>query len=170
MVLLRELRMTENKSMAWKISVACLALAAALAVYVLVRVNPPGLLAPFQVTSSLLGTRPGVFGSAPALFYTLSIGLFIGVFASTPSAGQLHCLVWVAVALCLEVTQASFIATPLAAWLAETLPATGRELVGAYWTRGTFDPFDLLATAVGGAIALAILNYRPGEDIDAAQS
>ena len=80
--------MTGNKTVFWKIGIAGLALLLAVSVYILVRLDPPGLLAPFQVTSSLLGTQPGLFGSAPALFYTLSIGLLVGVFASTPSSGR----------------------------------------------------------------------------------
>ena len=63
--------MTGNKTILWKIGVAGLALATAVGVYILVRSNPPELLAPFQVTSPLLGTQPGLFGSVPALFYTL---------------------------------------------------------------------------------------------------
>lgn len=155
--------------MFWKIGVAGLALAAAVGVYILVRLNPPGLLAPFQVTSSLLGTQPGLFGSAPALFYTLSIGLFIGVLASTPSSGQLHCMIWVALALCLEITQASFVATPLATWLSEMLPDAVWELIGPYWTRGVFDPYDLIATVLGGAIAMIILARLPKEEKHAAE-
>lgn len=161
--------MIGNKLLFWKIGVASLALAAAVGVYILVRLNPPEPLAPFQVTSSLLGAQPGLFGSAPALFYTLSIGLLIGVFASTQASARLHCIVWVVVALCLEITQAPFIASPIVTWLSETLPTAGWELIGPYWTRGVFDPFDLIATVVGGAIALAVLTYLPREvkdDID----
>ena len=156
--------MTGNKTILWKIGVAGLALVAAVGVYILVRLNPPAPLAPFQVTSSLLGTQPGLFGSAPALFYTLSIGLFIGIFASTPSSGLLHCMIWVAVALCLEVSQASFIATPFATWLYATLPDAARELIGPYCTRGVFDPYDLLATIRGGVIAMFILTRLPTEE------
>jgi len=161
--------MTGKKLMLWKMGVAGLALAAAVGVYILVRLDPPGPLAPFQVTSSLLGTQPGIFGSAPALFYTLAVGLFIGVLASTPSSGQMHCMIWVAVALCLETTQASFIATPLATWLSAILPDAAWELVGPYWTRGVFDPRDLLATLLGGGIAMFILTRLPTEEKHAAE-
>ena len=161
--------MTGNKSLIWKVGVAGIALVAAVGVYILVRINPPGLLAPFQVTSSLLGAQPGLFGSAPALFYTIAIGLFIGVFASTTSSGRLHCMIWIALALCLEITQASIIATPLVTWLPATLPDAVWELIGPYWTRGVFDPFDLLATLLGGAIAMFILNRLPTEEKHAAE-
>lgn len=156
--------MTGNKLTFWKISIAGLALAAAVGVYILVRLDPPGPLAPFQVTSSLLGLQPGVFGSAPALLYTLAIGLFIGVLSSTPSSGQLHCMIWVAVALCLEISQVSFVATPLATWLSAVFPDAAWELIEPYWTRGVFDPYDLLATILGGAIAMFILTRLPGEE------
>jgi hypothetical protein len=156
--------MIRTTSLTWKIGIACLALVIAVAVYCLVRLSPPVLLVPFQVTSSLLGSHPGFFGSAPALFYTLSVGLFIGVLASKPSSGQLHCVIWVALALCLEVSQASFIATPLATWLSGILPDAVWELIGPYWIRGVFDPFDLLATLLGGAVAMVILTHSPREE------
>ena len=161
--------MTGNKTMLWKIGVAGLALAAAVGIYILVRFNPPGPLAPFQVTSPLLGAQPGLFGSAPALLYTLSIGLFIGIVASTPSSVRMHCMAWVAVALCLEITQATIIATPLATWLSATLPDAAWELVGPYWTRGVFDLLDLLATVLGGVIAMFILTRLPTEEKHAAE-
>jgi hypothetical protein len=158
--------MTRKPSLNWKIGIAIVALAIAIAVYCLVRLYPPELLAPFQVTSELLGSHASIFGSAPSLLYTLSIGLIIGVVASTLAAGQMHCLIWIVVALGLEISQATVIAAPLAAWLADILPASVWEIVGPYWTRGVFDWFDLFATALGGAIALAILTYLPGEEID----
>ena len=159
-----------NKTIFWNLGVAGLALATAIGVYLLVRLDPPGLLAPFQVTSSLLGTHTGLFGSAPALFYTLSIGILIGVFASTRVSAQIHCFAWVAIALCLEITQAAFIASPIVAWLSETLPVPVWELIGPYWIRGVFDPLDLLATVVGGTIAMVILTRLPRERKHAADS
>ena len=162
--------MTVNKTILWNLGVAGLALATAVGVYLLVRLDPPGLLAPFQVTSSLLGTHTGLFGSAPALFYTLSIGILIGVVTLTRASAQIHCFAWVAIALCLEITQAAFIASPIVAWLSETLPAPGWELIGPYWTRGVFDPYDLIATGVGGAIAMTILTRLPREQKHAAES
>ena len=161
--------MTKNTSMAWKIGTAVIALLMVVAVYLFVRLNPPALLEPFQITNSLLGAQPDFFGSAPSLFYTLSIGLLIGVFASTSASAKLHCLIWIGLALCLEISQASIIAGPLTSWLSTTLPNSAWELFGPYWANGVFDPFDLLATIVGGVIALAVLTYLPREvkdDID----
>jgi amino acid permease len=151
--------------MAWKISTAIFALLMAVAVYLFARLNPPALLEPFQITNSLLGAQSDFFGSAPSLFYTLSIGLLIGVFASTSANGRLHCLVWIGLALCLEISQASIIAEPLTSWLSTTLPHSAWELFGPYWANGVFDPFDLLATIVGGMIALTVLTYLPREEI-----
>lgn len=161
--------MTKNTSMSWKIGTAILALLMAVAVYLFARISPPALLEPFQITNALSGAQPDIFGSAPSLFYTLSIGLLIGVLASTSANGRLHCLIWIGLALCLEISQASIIAEPLTSWLSAILPNSVWELVGPYWASGVFDPLDLLATLVGGAIALAVLTYLPREvkdDID----
>jgi hypothetical protein len=161
--------MTRYTSINWKIGTAIIALIMAVAVYLFVRLHPPGLLEPFQIPNVLLGAQPEIFGSAPSLFYTLSIGLLIGVFASSSASAKLHCLIWVGLALCLEISQASIIAEPLTSWLSTTLPNSAWELVGPYWANGVFDQLDLLATVVGGAIALAVLTYLPREvkdDID----
>ena len=161
--------MTSNTSMGWKIGTAIFALLMALAVYFFVRLNPPGLLEPFQIPNALLGAQSDFFGSAPSLFYTLSIGLLIGVFESSSASARLHCLVWVGLALCLEISQASIISGPITSWLSTTLPNSAWELFGPYWANGVFDPLDLLATVVGGTIALAVLTYLPREvkdDID----
>jgi len=152
--------------MTWKIGTAILALLMAAAVYFFVRQNPPALLEPFQIPNALLGTHSDIFGSAPSLFYTLSIGLLVGVFASTLASSQLHCLIWVGLALALEISQASIVSKPLVSWLSATLPDSTWELVGPYWANGIFDPLDLLATVIGGAIAFAALTYLPREGKD----
>lgn len=158
--------MTRDTLITWKTGTAILALIMAVAVYVFVRQNPPTLLEPFQVTNALLGAQPGFFGSAPSLFYTLSIGLLIGVFASTLASSQLHCLSWIGLALCLEISQASIIANSLVSWLSSILPDSVWELVGPYWANGVFDPLDLLATLVGGVVALSVLTRLPREGKD----
>jgi hypothetical protein len=161
--------MTKNTSITWIIGTATIALSMAVAVYLFVRLHPPALLEPFQITNALPGIQPGIFGSAPSLFYTLSIGLLIGVFASMSANVRLHCLIWIGLALCLEISQASIIAGPLTSWLSTTLPSSAWELFAPYWANGVFDQLDLLATVVGGAIALAVLTYLPREvkdDID----
>jgi hypothetical protein len=160
--------MTANPSLLWRLGVAGISLLAAIVVYTLVRLNPPELLEPFQVDSALRGAQPGVFGSAPSLFYTLSIGVLIGVWASSRSSARLHCLLWTLVASCLELSQATMIAVPVADWLNGTLSVSAWNLVGPYFTRGVFDWFDLLATLAGGVIALMVLHYLPTETKDEA--
>jgi len=156
--------MNRNAALTWRLVTASLALLAAVAVYCFARLNPPVLLEPFQVIHALPGMQSSLFDSAPSLLYTLSLGLFIGCCASTLSSARLHCLIWIGLALCLEISQASIIAQPLSSWLAQILPGSAWELVGPYWMHGVFDPFDLLATIVGGALALSLLTvFTHGE-------
>jgi hypothetical protein len=139
------------------------ALLVAIVVYCFVRLNPPDLLAPFQISSDLLGAQPVLFGSAPSFFYTLALGLLIGTCAVTYASGRLHCLLWVVLVLCLEVSQAPVVSAPLAGWLEGILPNSAFELVVSYWANGVFDPLDLFATIAGGALALALLACLPSE-------
>lgn len=155
--------MAAKPSLPWRLGVAGVSLLAAIAVYTLVRLNPPDLLEPLQIDSALRGTQHWIFGSAPSLFYTLSIGVLIGACTSTPSSARLHCLIWVLLASCLELSQAALIAAPFADWLSKTLPVSTWNLLGPYFTRGVFDWLDLLATLAGGAIALTVLHYLPME-------
>jgi len=69
-------------------------------------------------------------------------------------------------AVCLELTQHPAVAQPFVALLAEALPESIWELVGPYWIRGAFDQLDLIATVLGGSIALAVLTYLPMERND----
>ena len=64
-------------------------------------------------------------------------------------------------AICLELSQAPAIAEPLSALLAGALSGSTWELLGPYWTRGAFDRLDLVATVLGGSIALAVLTCLP---------
>ena len=151
--------MTSSKTLIWKFGIASLALFLAIAVYCFARIYPPELLASFQATNTILAAQTGLFGSAPSFFYTLSVGMLIGIGASTLADARKHCLLWIAVALCLELSQHPTISEPLATWLAEFLSESIWELVGPYWTRGAFDRLDLLASVVGGSIALIMLTY-----------
>ena len=146
--------------------IACLGMLAAVSVYCFARLYPPALLEPFQATQSSLAAQTYLFGSAPSLFYTLSVGVLIGACAISLSRARLHCTIWVALAVCLELTQHPAIAEPLAAQLEGTLLAPVRELVSPYWTRGAFDQMDLVATVLGGAIALAVITCLPMERND----
>ena len=151
--------LTSGKTLIWKLGIASLALLAAIAVYCFARIYPPELLASFQTTHILLAAQTGLFGSAPSFFYTLSVGILVGAGASTLTGARMHCLLWIAVALCLELSQHPIVSEPLITWLADSLSESIWELVGPYWTRGAFDQLDLLASVVGGSIALAILTY-----------
>ena len=146
---------------------ASMALLTAIAVYCFARNYPPGLLESFQATNKTLAAQTGIFGSAPSFFYTLSIGLLVGTCASKQTSARLHCLLWIGIALCLEMSQYPIVAEPLVVLLAETLSESIWILVGPYWTRGAFDQLDLIATVIGGAIALTVLTYTPKENNDA---
>ncbi len=114
----------------------------------------------------MFAAQTGFFGSAPSLFYAISIGLLVGICSSTPNSARLHCLLWIGVTLFLELSQHPIIAEPLVTLLAETLSESTWKLVGPYWTRGAFDQLDMLASVIGGSIALAMLTYLPGEQSD----
>ena len=145
-------------ALAAKLGIACLALLVAVSVYVFARPSPPDLIAGLHWRSDWLTGYSAYSNSAPSLFYTLAFGLFIGVCASTRGASVRHCVLWIGLAACLELSQAPFIAAPLADWLGFILPAAAWDLIGPYWQRGVFDPGDLLATFAGGAAAILLLS------------
>ena len=127
--------MNYRKTMFWRLALAGTALLAAVAVYCLARIYPPELLTPFQSTIPLLAGQAGLFGSAPSLFYTFAIGLFVGTCASTPASARIHCLIWLGLALLLEISQHPVIAEPLVSWLENTLIVSSWEFVGpGAWT------------------------------------
>ena len=152
--------MNFSNAFVWRFGIASTALLAAVSVYTLARIYPPELLVPFQAAQPLLTDQTGLLGSAPSFLYTLAIGLFIGSCASASSA-RMHCLIWLGLVLLLEITQHPVIAEPLVSWLSETLSVSVWGIVGPYWLRGAFDPLDLIATVVGGLIALAVITYLP---------
>ena len=159
--------MLVNKTLHWRVGIAAVSLSAAVAVYSLARYYPPALLEPLQATQSILAARPDLFGSLPSLFYILAMGLLVGSCAITPAGSRLHCSLWIGVAIALEFTQHPLVAVPLSSWFPALLGDSIWTLVGPYWLSGTFDPADLLATFVGGAIALAILAYTQGNKHEA---
>jgi hypothetical protein len=161
---------TRNKPLIFKLGVASLSLFAAVLVYSFARFYPPGLLESFQATYPILAAQTGLFGSAPSFFYTLSIGLLVGACAPTSTGAKLHCLSWISVALLLELSQFPTIAEPISTWLATALSESGWEVVRPYWTSGVFDPWDLLATLVGGYFALALLSHLSKVNTDASTS
>lgn len=159
-----------NLYLAAILGIACLALLAALSVYLFARPSPPDLIAGLHWRSDWLTDYSAYLNSAPSLFYTLAIGLLIGICVSTRSAALRHCALWIGLVACLELTQAPLIAAGLADWLGAILPASVWGAFGPYWQRGVFDPLDLLATFAGGAAAILLLSRfsteRPDETED----
>jgi len=47
-----------------------------------------------------------------------------------------------------------------------SLPGPSWEPLGSHWSRGAFDHLELIATVLGGSIALAALTYLPMEQND----
>ena len=155
--------MNNATRLAAKLGIACLALLLALSVYVFARPKSPDLIAGLHWHSEWLSDYSAYLHSAPSLFYTLAIGLFIGVCASTRGAALRHCTLWIVIAALLELTQAPFIALRLADWLESILAASAWNAIGPYWQRGVFDPLDLLATFAGGMLAILLLRFSAGK-------
>ena len=108
--------MNNKACVAVTLGIACLALLAASSVYLFARPSPPDLIAGLHWRSDWLTGYSAYLHSAPSLFYTLAIGLVIGICASTRGAALRHCALWIGLAACLELTQAAFIAARLADW------------------------------------------------------
>jgi hypothetical protein len=155
-----------KKTLFWRFGIAGTALLAAVAVYCLARIYPPELLTPFQSTIPILAEQAGLFGSAPSFLYIFAIGLIVGSCASTPVSARTHCLIWLGLALLLEISQHPIIAKPLSSWLADTLSISIWVVIEAYWERGVFDPLDMIATVAGGLVALTTLNHLSTEHYD----
>jgi hypothetical protein len=159
--------MSRNAPLAWRFGIASLSLLSAIAVYCFARLYPPALLETFQATNPKLASLTVLFGSAPSFLYTLALGLLVCACATTLNKVRIHCVVWIGLALYLELTQAPIIAGTLPSWLAVVLSELFWDFVGSYWPRGAFDPLDLVATLLGGIIALALLSSLPREGNDA---
>lgn len=140
-----------------QLGIAGLSLLAASAIYIFTRASPPALLSPFTLFDGDYVSRSGVFGSAPSFLYTLAICLVIGAIAASYATARNLCLVWVVLALLLELSQAQAFAVLIVDWLTEYLPANLLAMVESYWARGTLDPLDLLATLLGGSAALVYI-------------
>jgi hypothetical protein len=155
--------MTRNALLIWRLGIVSLSLLAAIAVYGFARLYPPEVLQPLQVTGTDLATYTGIFGSAPSFFYTLALGLLIGVCASNHSIARLHCFIWIGLALFLELSQHPIIAESVSDWIKINFSDSIWTLIGPYWSRGVFDPLDLFATLMGGGVALYLLTRLPLE-------
>ena len=159
--------MAKNTALIWLISIAGFSLLAAVAVYLFARIYPPEVLAPFQADNTDLATHSAIFGSAPSFFYTLALGLVIGVCASNHSSARFHCLIWIGLCLALELTQYPSLSVTFTTWPSGFLPEAGWRLIEPYWTRGVFDPADLVATLIGGLIAVLLVIRLPMEKSNA---
>jgi len=159
--------MTRNALLIWRLGIASLSLLAAVAVYSFARFYPPEVLEPFQVAGTGLASYTSIFGSAPSFFYTLALCLIIGACVPSRSTAKLHCFLWIGLALFLELTQHPEFAGSLSNWFPNVLPESTWELIGPYWTRGVFDPIDLIATLIGGLIALLLITHLPAEESNA---
>ena len=150
--------MTRNRLNIFGIGIACISILLAIAVYMFLRADLPVLLEPFQSNHKLSLANAALSGSAPSLFYTLAIGVLLGTIAPNPAAARFHCLGWTVIALLLEFTQHALFARPVIAALTNYLSDSALHIVGPYWSRGVFDPLDLLATLIGGLLALTIVS------------
>lgn len=159
--------MTRNTPLIWRLGIASLSLLAAVAVYCFARFYPPEVLEPFKVVGIGLAAYPAIFGSAPSFFYTLALCLIIAAYASNRSTAILHCFLWVGLSLFLELTQHSIFAGPFSIWFPRVLPESVWYLIGPYWTRGVFDPVDLVATFIGGLIAMSLIRNLTGKEENA---
>jgi hypothetical protein len=106
------------------------------------------------------------FGTAgawlPSLVHVLGFGLLTAALVPA-SVRTATCAAWCAVDRAFELGQHSQMAPLLSGWLLQ-LPVSvpGADALGRYFSRGTFDPRDLLACVAGAVLAAAILRLdRP---------
>ena len=144
-----------------RFGIGVISLSAVIAIYLLVRIYPPEVLVPFQALNADLVSHQKLFGSAPSFFYTLALGLIIGICASSRSSARFHCFSWIVLCLLLEISQYPVIAEPVSGWITPNFPDSISVLINPYWTRGVFDPLDLLATLMGGGIAFSLITRLP---------
>lgn len=127
------------------------------------RIYPPQILIPFSATGNYLSSYKSVFESAPSFFNTIAIGLVIGVCVSSQSSAEFHCLTWISVPLFFELSQTPVIAQSVSSGISIIFIDSISTLFGPYWSRGVFEPLDMLATLMGGGIAMYLIIYLPLE-------
>ena len=159
--------MVKKEATAWALGIASLSLLASISIYSFARLHPPEILESLQATYPVLAAQTAFHGNAPSFFYTLALALFIGALASTPGSARRHCLIWIGLAICLELSQHPIVAGDLSTWLEAVLPGSAWEYIGSYWARGVFDRLDLIATLSGGFISMVLLTYLHREANDA---
>ncbi|MDH5354975.1 MAG: hypothetical protein OEY09_11075 [Gammaproteobacteria bacterium] len=159
--------MIRNTRLVLILAIVVFSMMVATAVYLFARLYPPEILVPFQSTDPDLARAIWIFGSAPSFLYTLALGLLIGACTPNITRARVHCLTWTGLALCLELSQIPNIAEPISSWLYNFSSQSIRAFIGPYWSRGIFDPLDLLATLIGGFTALILLDHLLKESTDA---
>ena len=137
--------------------IAGISMLTAVAVYGFARTYPPEILVPIAATIDYPSSLTGLFGSAPSFFYTMALGLVIGICASTLSSAIFHCSIWTGLALILELSQHPMIAHSVSSWIRSNSFDSVSRLFEPFWSVGVFDPLDLLATLVGGVIAMYLI-------------
>lgn len=126
-------------------AIAVAALAVGVAVYVLDR--PPGSAYLLPRSATLFPGAPSWFGSAgawlPAFLHVFAFSLLTAaLLRASRSNAACACVAWWAIDSLFELGQH---------------PAVSPHLGAAYFVRGSFDPADLLATALGALCAYATL-------------
>jgi hypothetical protein len=96
-------------------------------------------------------------GWLPDLVHPLAFSLFCAaLMPRRPVPAYGACIAWFVVNVMFEIGQHPSISPTLAAAL-QPVPVLGRWLAG-YFVRGTFDPGDIVAAAMGSVLAAAILH------------
>lgn len=139
-------------------SIACLALALGLLVYLTDR--EPATAALIPSVSALAGLH--LFGALgpwlPSFVHPFAFSLFTAAALPSGSAWRYHaCVFWCAVNLVFEFGQHPQLGAPLAEALQGSFGASApARWVSNYFLRGTFDGVDI-ASAVLGAVAAAVV-------------
>ena len=147
-----------------RVLIAGIALALGVAVYVLDR--GAGAIAFLPSGWTGIGRPEAVFGPAgrwlPSLAHGLAFGLLVGCWFRRTSSRLIACAAWTAIAAAFEIGQIPVVAHALAALLSGPLSALPfAEPLSACFRNGLFDPLDLIATLLAGALAAWMLSVPP---------
>ena len=151
--------MTIRRSFNWEFLAASIAMFTALITYLLIRVSPPELLAPFSISIPPPTGSLFFWGWAPSFFYTLSLCLLLACVLQNSKLAARHCVIWTFLSVIFEISQYPLLATPISKALESNLLETSWIVFAPYWTNGTFDPLDILATITGGGLGFTTIRY-----------
>lgn len=143
---------------------ACLVLVVGSAVYVLDRGS--GSIAFLPPGWTGVGHPGAVFGPVgqwlPSLAHSFAFGLLLGIWPRRQSLRVMACLAWTLIAVAFELGQLPAVSHAAGALLAGPLSQLPfAEAVSASLRHGRFDLLDLVATLVGGALAIGLLIRSP---------